>query len=107
MPVRAQDADNGTASTCRLPNTLRQFFGAQEGERGAWRGLIEIVATVPQRRSRGAGAERNHRATQLAPDRGREQTCVSEIGSLLSADAFDQNETFCRAPPRQAGFVFV
>jgi hypothetical protein len=36
-----------------------------------------------------------------------QQACVSEIRSLLSAEPFDQNETFCRAPPRQAGFVLL
>jgi hypothetical protein len=69
-------------------------------------GFREIVATIP-RRPAVAGAERDHGATRLAHDRGREQTCVLEIRRLLLADAFDQNETFCRAPPRQAGFVFM
>src|SRR5262249_14775626 len=64
-----------------------------------------VSERLSRRSLSGAKALPVHDVPRLASGRGREQACVLEIRSLLSAEPFDQNETFCRAPPCQAGFV--
>ena len=65
VTMRAENVDYGTAPTRWLPNPFWQLFHLQERERGAWRGLIEIVAPISQPRATDAGAKRDHGAGAL------------------------------------------